>query len=198
MKKDTNEGVDLHRWFAGIILNKPASDVSKQDRLYAKACNFGFPGGLGVKNFMSYASSTYGIEDLTMGRAKELRDRWLESFPEMNQYLAVPKGQGYQSRSAVETVSGRIRSNCSYTQGKNFPFQGLAADGAKLALYLLVRNGYRVVNYIHDEFVVEVPADQADVQSSGIQDLMIQGMRQVCPDVRITVEMGIFDCWKKP
>src|SRR5262249_9415329 len=57
----------------------------------------------------------------------------------------------------VATLTGRIRGRVGYTQARNTPFQGLAADGAALALFDLVREGFRVVGFIHDEVLVELP-----------------------------------------
>jgi hypothetical protein len=44
-------------------------------------------------------------------------------------------------QTGVATLTGRIRGRNSFTQARNTPFQGLAADGAKLALWGLMRNG---------------------------------------------------------
>lgn len=45
----------------------------------------------------------------------------------------------------------------NFTQARNTPFSGLAADGAKTALWNLTHIGFRVVAFIHDEFVIEIP-----------------------------------------
>jgi hypothetical protein len=44
-----------------------------------------------------------------------------------------------------------------FTQSCNTPFSGLAADGAKLALWNLTHVGFRVVAFVHDEIVLEIP-----------------------------------------
>ncbi len=193
-----NQGVDLHRWLASIILEKDMNQVSSDERLYAKACNFGYAGGLGARNFLNYAKATYGITDLTFDRAKEMRNQWLSAFPEMRQYLSSQPGETFGSKVSVETLTGRIRANCTYTQARNNPFQGLAADGGKHALYRLIKEGFRVVNYVHDEFVVEVP-DDATLKSKAhaIETIMIEEMQRVCPDVRISVQTAIASCWSK-
>jgi DNA polymerase I-like protein with 3'-5' exonuclease and polymerase domains len=51
------------------------------------------------------------------------------------------------------TITGRIRGACRYTNGKNTPFQGLAADGAKIALWELERQGFNPLMFVHDEIV---------------------------------------------
>lgn len=101
-------------------------------------------------------------------------------------------------RSSCMTLTGRIRANASYCAQHNTMFQGLAADGAKLALWRLWRAGYRVVNFVHDEALVEVPAD-ADLRhhAEAIRAIMIAAMHEVVPDVRIDVEFAAMDRWQK-
>ena len=194
-----NQGIDLHKWFASVLLGKSPDEVTKLERTYAKACNFGFPGGLGVKQFLAYAKFTYGISNLTYQQAKEFKSKWLEAFPEMKLYLDAA-GQGFRSKITAETISGRIRAHCTYAQAKNFPFQGLASDGGKLALYALIKAGYRVINYVHDEFVLEIPnSDEVLLGEKVImaECTMIDQMLLVCPDLQIGVESSLCDFWKK-
>jgi hypothetical protein len=77
-------------------------------------------------------------------------------------------------------------------------FQGLAADGAKLALWSLWRAGYRIVNFIHDEIMIEI-AEGANLalHAEIVKDLMVQAMRQVVPDIRVDVQYTISDRWAK-
>ena len=79
--------MDLHRWFASQLLGKAPGDVTKSERQLAKACNFGFPGGLGIRAFCEYARTTYGIDTMVESDAARYRDLWLEAFPEMRAYL---------------------------------------------------------------------------------------------------------------
>jgi DNA polymerase I-like protein with 3'-5' exonuclease and polymerase domains len=101
-------------------------------------------------------------------------------------------------RAPVFTLTGRLRANASYCARHNTVFQGLAADGAKLGLWNLWRAGYRIVNFIHDEVLVEVPSGpRLAFHAETIRHLMIQGMRAVVPDVRINVEYAVTDRWYK-
>lgn len=264
MRELINEGSDLHTWFASIITGKTPADVSKADRQAAKAANFGFPGGLGIKSFIVYAKKTYGV-DLDEARAIELKDKWLNTFPEMRSYLAdtlltrhdftslvwcdnpeiaasifkrILKGEILSKadkpysqstldwafktvladvapdfvgitagspeilnqvlRESVTTRTGRKRGNVTYCQARNTPFQGLAADGAKIAIYRLVRASFRVVNFIHDEFIVEVPecTDYREVGNS-IEKIIVEAMTAVVPDVAIRADWVVTDRWYK-
>jgi DNA polymerase I-like protein with 3'-5' exonuclease and polymerase domains len=101
-------------------------------------------------------------------------------------------------RGSVFTFTGRLRSGATYAARHNTTFQGLAADGAKLSLWLLWRAGYRIVNFIHDEILIEIPK-QANLalHAEIIRSLMIQGMSMVVPDFQIGVEYAASDAWAK-
>jgi DNA polymerase I-like protein with 3'-5' exonuclease and polymerase domains len=105
---------------------------------------------------------------------------------------------GLVGRGSVFTLTGRLRANASYCARHNTVFQGLAADGAKLALWLLWRAGYRIVNFIHDQVLVEVPADSnLRWHAERIRRLLIEGMRQVVPDVHVDVSYAATARWYK-
>lgn len=99
-----------------------------------------------------------------------------------------------QAITPLDTVvlpSGRIRARCTYTQARNGPFQGEAADGNKLALYELIRAGFRVIAFVHDEVLIELPeADDYRPQAERLAGIMISAMKRICPDVEIRVEYG--------
>ncbi|MEX0886374.1 MAG: DNA polymerase [Phycisphaeraceae bacterium] len=97
------------------------------------------------------------------------------------------------------TPTGRIRGRLSSPQACNTPFQGLAADGAKLALFELIRRGYRVVGYVHDEVIVEVPTEQATEAEVAISDILKGEMRRVLgTDIPVQVDSMISERWGKP
>jgi len=98
------------------------------------------------------------------------------------------------------TLTGRIRGRCGYTQQRNTPFQGLAADGAKLALFELVRRGWEVAIFVHDEIIVAIPEDRSDYEKLGAEltVIMEKAMERVAPDVRIEVGEAVPMCrWSK-
>lgn len=155
-------------------------------------CNFGFPGGLGIAKFVQYARVSYGLDNIDENYAKEMKDAWLETFPEMKEYLKGREGQ------PSSTLTGRIRSNCSYCAGKNTPFQGLAADGAKIALYFLMKQKFSVSAFIHDEVIIEELVSENLTQRFDLaSSTMVECMKQVCPDVKISVEGFISNKWYK-
>jgi DNA polymerase I-like protein with 3'-5' exonuclease and polymerase domains len=188
MRDKINEGHDLHKYYGTIYYNKPIDKITKVERQTCKAPNFGFPGGLGAKTFIQF-SKGYGL-DLTETEAKSMKEAWFNAFPETREYMKDERGY-------VFTLTGRKRGNTTYCAEKNSPFQGLAADGAKLALYNLDREGFKVVGFVHDEIICEV-ADELAVRKVGEQErIMIESMKQVVPDVKIGVESAISPFYTK-
>lgn len=188
MREKINEGTDLHKYYASVLYSIPVSEVSKDQRQSAKAANFGFPGGLGIGTFIDFAAG-YGL-NLTKEEAQKMKDAWFAAFPEMEKYMSEPVGY-----SVTET--GRVRGDTTYCAEKNTPFQGLAADGAKIAMYEMESKGLTVRGFVHDELVVEISKDDEDILKDRIESIMIESMRKVCPDVKISVESQISNVYCK-
>jgi len=182
MRRRINSGADLHRYYASVMYSCSQESVTKQQRSEAKAANFGFPGGLGIDTFIEF-SRGYGL-DLSPDVAQQMKDTWFKAFPEMRKYMQNEVGH-------VFTRTGRLRANTSYCSEKNSPFQGLAADGAKLALYELDKAGYTVVGFVHDEIICEVRDDRVEELLKEQERIMISSMAFVVPDVKIAVESMI-------
>jgi hypothetical protein len=67
----------------------------------------------------------------------------------------------------------------------------LAADGAILGMWRVWRAGYKVVAFVHDQLVVEVPADDCVREHAGVvEGLMVAGMQQVLPVMRVKVDVA--------
>jgi DNA polymerase I-like protein with 3'-5' exonuclease and polymerase domains len=91
-----------------------------------------------------------------------------------------------------------LRAATTFPARHNTMFQGLAADGAKLALWKLWRAGYRLVNFIHDEILVELPKrTNLALPAEIVRRIMIEAMQQVVPDVNIDVQYAVSDMWAK-
>jgi hypothetical protein len=100
---------------------------------------------------------------------------------------------------SVATLTGRIRAGVGYTESKNTPFQSLCADGAKLALWQLLYAGYDVYAFIHDETLVQVPADGAEGHAQKIKAIKVRAMEEVMGHgIPADCDGVIADCWKKP
>ena len=100
----------------------------------------------------------------------------------------------------VYTLTGRRRGNTTFCAEKNTPFQGLAADGAKLALYNMDKHGFKIVGFVHDEIISEIPNTNKEQVSELLrlqESIMVSSMQQVVPDVKISVESQISECYTK-
>lgn len=95
------------------------------------------------------------------------------------------------------TPTGRLRSGCNYSQYRNSPFQGLAADGAKLALFNLTAAGYRVVGFLHDEIIVEIEEIYAEKAFAEVQQIMNVSMSKVLGSVPSSVSGHVGTTWEK-
>lgn len=222
-------GQDLHLRMAAAILGITYDEANarkktpevKDMRQLAKAANFGYPGGLGAASFSSFAHASYGVT-VTEEQSRSLKDQWLAAWPEMRLFFDHVGGQlaMRDSFDLVQPRSGRIRGGVGYCDGCNSHFQGLAADGAKAAMFFLQQESYtgyselwprevcdkpsplygcRLVAFIHDEFVVEVPEDLelARAATDRLLTVMVQGMAIYVPDVPIKVEPTLMARWYK-
>jgi hypothetical protein len=98
----------------------------------------------------------------------------------------------------VATLTGRLRANVTFCQARNTPFQGLAADGAKLALFDLIAAGYAVVAFVHDEVVVELREDcDLDHRAREVRQILEHGMRRVVGVLPVRCELAIARSWTK-
>ena len=102
-------------------------------------------------------------------------------------------------RQSALTLTGRIRAGVGYTDGKNTPFQSLAADGAKLALWNLLYRGFDVYGFVHDEILVQLPTQDAERAAKEVERVMVASMEEVLGDgIPAACEYAIGACWAKP
>ncbi len=218
MREAINRGEDLHITTAAAILGVSYEDLrdryksgdpeAKQTRQLAKAASFGYPGGLGAASFADYAKSTYGLV-LTETEARDLKGQWLAAYPEMNLYFKrIGEKCGFGSTfTATQVRSGRKRGGLGFCDGANTFFQGLVADGARLATYNAVKAthtpgdvlyGSHVVAFIHDECILECPDDErAHDVAQRLSEIMVAGLRVFIPDVLIQATPHLMRRWYK-
>jgi hypothetical protein len=97
--------------------------------------------------------------------------------------------RNWAGRRPVFTVTGRLRANATFCSSRNCLFQGAAADGAVLALWRVWRAGYKLVDFVHDQLVVESPADgRVKERVAHVEALMREGMLEVVPGMVVKVE----------
>ena len=121
---------------------------------------------------------------------------------------------GDRQFTVVQPGSNRVRGGCFFPAACNTVFQGRAADGAKRAGWYIAKECYlkdpyrdgsgptplygaRPVLFVHDEFILEVPIATAHEATLRLSDVMIAGMREVVPDVKVGTEYAIATRWYK-
>ena len=98
----------------------------------------------------------------------------------------------------VATLTGRIRDGVKFTDSKNTPFQSLAADGSKLALWNLLYDGFDVYGFIHDEILVNLPKERPDSDAERVIEIMESSMEDVLCGIPANCEWILSDRWTKP
>lgn len=206
----------------------------KEKRNLAKVLNFGLAGGLGVGSFISYAKG-YGFKGeniLTMREVDQSIGAWKKVYTEMQDYFDQRKRTKLQDHEYIPTDatwdcgpfrpvfryprSNRFRFCDGFTNGCNSPFQGMASDGAKNALILVFEEsmfsklsplfGSRIVCFIHDEIIIEIPVSDIDTEHytqqgkdavDRLSQLMKQGMEIMTPDIQAICETTLSYRWDK-
>ncbi len=192
------EGHDVHaataRWIFGT------EEVDGAMRRAAKTVNFGVLYGMSAHSL----AQTLGIE---YDEAAGFIARYFESFPKVREYfdrlLEEARKRGY-----VETLFGRRRyvpdlasrnrraREAAERIAVNMPIQGTAADLIKLAMVKLApeleARGARLLLQVHDELVIEAPAERAAEAAERTKAVM----ESVWPlKVPLVAEVGIGPNW---
>lgn len=210
-----NANEDPHCMIAAAILGCSYDEAvrRKKDpdgdnaRQCGKVCNFGFPGGLGPPRLVHFAALSYKVI-LTEAEAKQLKDLWLGTWPEARHYLAhINRVVDCPNPRIEQLYSGRFRAGVSYCEAANTYFQGLGADAAKAAGWLVCKACYvdeasplfgsRIVNFVHDELILEVPEELGHECLEELERLMITGAAPWLPDVPPKVEGVLMSRWSK-
>ncbi len=198
-----NSGGDIHRQTAAIIFGVDLDDVTSEMRSRAKTINFGTIYGQGPFAL----SNQLGI---TQDEAKAFISDYFSRFAGVRTWLdrqvEIAREQGY-----VETLFGRrrfipeirdknfnLRSFAERT-AQNTPLQGSAADLIKRAMIAVHRAlpeaglDSRLLLQVHDELVVEAPADQVDATVRLVRQHMEAAAELRVP---LVVDVGVGDNWK--
>lgn len=141
---------------------------------------------------------------------------WIKSHEDpYSVRIVVDPDTGKEKRvcwyNIVQPWSGRLRAGASYCAACNSPFQGLGSDVAKLALWLVWKATMglselgtadplydcRIVNFVHDSIMTEVPEARAHEAALRQKELMEIAGRMVLPDVPVRADMIVTRQWSK-
>ncbi|MBP7893042.1 MAG: DNA polymerase I [Firmicutes bacterium] len=190
---------DIHRRTAAEVFGVDFEEVTSEMRSRAKAVNFG----------IVYGISDYGLArniGVKPAEAKEFIERYFDRYSGVRSYMgsivAQAKMDGY-----VTTLMNRRRllpelSSPSFPVRKfaervamNTPIQGSAADIIKRAMVnvhaRLMKEGYRarLLLQVHDELVLEAPADEAEAVAALVAGEMSEST-QVAVPLQVDVATG--------
>jgi len=215
MANAIKSGRDLHLALAADLmgisyeraleLKNLGDEQIKEYRQLAKVPNFGLPGGLGSHGLVNFAKSSYGVE-LTEQKADDLKRAWFAKWPEMRAYFDHIK-QRVEIGHIEQHYTHRRRGNIGFTDGANTYFQGLVADGAKTALYNVVRAawmepksplfGARPILFIHDEIICEVEERHAPAAADELARIMERSIKPFVPNLPISADAWVSRAWRK-
>lgn len=196
------QGEDIHRATAAEIFGIEPADVVSEQRRYAKVINFG----------LIYGMSAFGLAGnlgIERSAAQMYIDKYFMRFAGVKRFMDETRQQAKQN-GYVETVFGRrlwlpeINSpNGPRRQGAeraaiNAPMQGTAADLIKLSMIAvqdwLEQAGLQtlLIMQVHDELVLEVPAQELDLMREKIPALMASVAQLRVP---LVAEVGVGSNW---
>lgn len=139
--------------------------------------------------------------------AEDIRNKWFDQWPENRGYFDYVARQVDNHGYVIQHRSGRVRGGVSFTSAANGYFQGLAADGAKLALTRVAHEEYvkkssplygsRTIYLYHDELLVEIPEANVHEAATRLSEIMVESMREYTPDVKIEAPPALMRRWYK-
>ncbi|HLL58022.1 MAG TPA: bifunctional 3'-5' exonuclease/DNA polymerase [Rubrobacteraceae bacterium] len=199
------EEEDLHRVTAASMFGVEKDEVTKDQRSAAKRINFGLMYGRGAKSL----SAQLGTDD---ERARVLIDEYFANYPKVQRFLQSTASRAIKT-GTLRTLSGRVRKfgdtsglsqmdrGAMRREAMNFPIQGASADIAKLALAYIREElkglDARLINSIHDEFVVECAENLAEEVAEKMKSAMNEAGKAILKKVPTEVEVAISCEWRK-
>ncbi len=201
------QGSDLHRQTASIVLGKPVEDISKEDRQLAKAVNFGLLYGQSAKGLVVYAETSYGVK-LDIEQARQIRRKFFDEYKHLREWHSQAEKGASSNCEVLSTKLGRKRwlpmegdvRWQRFTALLNAPVQGGAADVIKTAIIALqakLPEDTGLVSTVHDELIVEAPLKNAEAIKKLMEDVMIESAVSLYPTVPFEVEAHICEDWSE-
>jgi len=163
-------GADIHSGAAALVLGKPVTEVTSEERQLGKGVNFLTAYGGGPQKL----ARTTGIDE---EHARHVIDQYYKQFSGITKWKQSVIAEG-RAKGYVQTLSGRrrhlsdlvstdpaLRSRAE-RQAVNAVVQGSAADICKKAMVDVYNDltplGANILVQVHDELVVLVEKDQVD------------------------------------
>ena len=164
---------------AGVTIG----DYYEQKRFEAKSINFGFIFGMWWPRFVVYAKTDYGL-DITDEDAERFRNAFFNRYqgylPWHDTMREFAREHGYvralhgakRHLPSVYSSDKSIRS-AAERYAINSPVQRLGSDLGLMAFILLTMRAdprvMRVINFVHDQLIMEVREDHAEEAGSALK-----------------------------
>ncbi|HEY6047204.1 MAG TPA: DNA polymerase, partial [Pyrinomonadaceae bacterium] len=193
---------DIHARTARLVFGARTPEELKEARRFAKIVNFA----------IAYAIEPWGLSQrvgISRQEARKVIDDYYATYKGVRRYMdEIPlqaREQGF-----VRSLYGRIRPlagindrnanirKAAEREAINMPIQGTASDIVKIAMlhadeaFRRERLDAKMLMQVHDELLVECPADQADQVAKTLKREMENAVEL---DVPLVVDTGIGDNW---
>ena len=196
------KGEDIHDRTARLVFNAKSDEELKEARRFAKIVNFA----------IAYAIEPWGLSQrvgISRQEARKVIDDYYATYKGVRRYMEEIPVQA-REHGYVRSLYGRIRPlpgindrnanirRAAEREGINMPIQGTASDIVKIAMLhaeeAFRREGLnaRILMQIHDELLVECPADQAEQVAATLKREMESAVEL---DVPLIAETGVGDNW---
>ncbi len=184
-------GEDVHRRTASGIFKKDPSVVTDEERAFAKAINFG----------LMYGKTVFGLAEelhIPRGEAKAMIESYFHRYAGVKAFLdsqvAAAHADGFVTTllgrkrmlPEIRSSNAAVRANAE-RMAMNSPIQGTASDLIKVAMvrlhHELRERGFRakILLQVHDELVLECPADEVDAVSGLLRETMEKAIELKVP-----------------
>lgn len=191
--------MDIHTKTAMDVFRVRADEVDSNMRRQAKAVNFGIVYGISdyglsqnlniprkeaAKFIETYFEAFTGVKQFMEDIVKQARqDGYVKTLLERRRYLPDITASNFNLRSFAERTA------------MNTPIQGTAADIIKLAMVKMdaklkeLQLKSRMLLQVHDELVFEVPADEVEVMTRLVPEVMEDALKLHVP-LKADVSVG--------
>ena len=213
-----NAGKDLHTHVASVIhgctYDEGVALKNAKDKAFcnardaAKPIDFGAPGGAGWRRLKISAKQLQNL-DWTEAQAKFYRQAWVDAVPVgAKMHSWVDQHQQADGRFTVPIPGTTItRRNVTFCSACNNSFQSLGAVIEGAVGWAMFRARLldpqsplarcAMVNYVHDEFIWEVPIDLVDAAARRLEEIMHAVPQGPMPDVVLRSKAEAMAFWSK-
>lgn len=191
-----NPDIDAHRRMASKIFDVPEEEVTSEQRKIGKTANFALQYGCGVNKLHAQLESVLGRK-VDIAEAQKAYETWHETHYMISKQMALFKNKLNPHFFLTSTLGRRMgkpdpvrkarnkwnhrhpaKQALIHTNGVNWPIQSAGRDllaEAAILLWerlLLQHKDIRPLHLVHDEVLLEVPKEKAEMAAAIIKECM--------------------------